>query len=29
VYELIDGSDPQERLRADAALLTEWGWELG
>jgi L-ribulose-5-phosphate 3-epimerase len=27
VYELIDGDDPEERLRDDLALLTGWGWE--
>ncbi len=28
VYELVDGDDPEERLRDDLALLTGWGWEV-
>jgi sugar phosphate isomerase/epimerase len=28
VYELIDGKDPESRLRDDVALLQQWGWEL-
>jgi hypothetical protein len=27
VYELIDGADPEDRLRDDLALFTECGWE--
>ncbi len=26
VYELVDGEDPEPRLRADWAQLAEWGW---
>jgi sugar phosphate isomerase/epimerase len=26
VYELVDGEDPAPRLRADRAVLGEWGW---
>jgi sugar phosphate isomerase/epimerase len=28
VYELVDGSDPEQRLRADLALFLECGWEV-
>jgi sugar phosphate isomerase/epimerase len=28
VYELVDGADPEERLRADLPLFTECGWEV-
>jgi sugar phosphate isomerase/epimerase len=27
VYELVDGADPEERLRDDLALFAESGWE--
>ena len=28
IYELVDGEDPEERMKADLELLLEWGWEV-
>jgi sugar phosphate isomerase/epimerase len=27
IYELVDGDDPELRLRQDAELLRDWGWD--
>lgn len=27
IYELVDGHDPEQRLRDDRELLASWGWE--